>query len=155
MSFYIFILQSWEWPERCRCGSPGFTGWSGHSDVWVCRAARRGLAGKTPPTGSSQWTVCDHHPDCRRPPLPHPSTVEDTFIHIHADQRTRWLTAHEARNMNENIIQPKEIQPYSQVKFESVWSFECGTETVQMSLGCFGCPSEEILWKQKENIELL
>lgn len=76
---------------------PWFTGWSGHSDVWVCRATRHGLAGKTPPTGSSQWTVCDHHPDCRIPPLHHPSTAEDTHMHIHTDKRTRWLTAHEAQ----------------------------------------------------------
>lgn len=51
---------------------PLFTGWSGHSGAWACREAPHGLAGKTPPTGSGQWTACDHRPDCRTTPLHRP-----------------------------------------------------------------------------------
>ena len=39
---------------------------------------------------------------------------------------------------------------YSQVRSESVWLSACGTVTVQTSWGCFGCPSEETLWKQTQ-----
>lgn len=51
---------------------PLFTGWSGHSGAWACREEPHGLAGKTPPTGSGQWTACDHRPDCRTIPLHRP-----------------------------------------------------------------------------------
>lgn len=74
-----------------------FTGWSGHSGVWACRAAPHGLAGKTPPAESSQWTVCDHHPGCSASPLHHPPTV--SYTHTHATQTTRqlsWMTEADA-----------------------------------------------------------
>lgn len=95
ISFFFKAQEHWEClsrkaPElRCMWAlggllGPSFTGWSGHSGVWACRATPHGLAGKTPPTGSSQWTVCDHHPDCRIAPLHHPPTVK--YAHIHTQE---------------------------------------------------------------------
>lgn len=69
------------WDLSCLLG-PLFTGLSEHSDVWACMEAPHGLAGKNPPTGSSQWTVFDHHQDCKTTPLHRPPTVKHAHRHM-------------------------------------------------------------------------
>lgn len=150
----LFVRQGTDTPGVFVREGPLFTGWSGRSDVWLYRAARRGLAGKTPPTGSSQWSVFDHHPDCRAPPRRRPSKAEDA----HMGARKRWLTDCEFRwwleETCEKSVRPGLSEAYSQVRSESVWLSACGTVTVRTSLGCSGCPSGEKRWKQKEDLKL-
>ncbi len=149
ISFFFKAQEHWECLSRkapeLRCMralggllGPSFTGWSGHSGVWACRATRRGLAGKTPPTGSSQWTVCDHHPDCRIAPLHHPPTVKYAHIQTQDIGDLLWRDAEEiwevvlGRPMKRTHWHPNSGL-YSQVRSESVWFSACGTVTVQMS----------------------
>lgn len=176
ISFFFKAQKHWEclsrkasesrscWPS----GVPLFTGWSGNSDVWVCRATPHGLAGRTPPIGSGQWTAFCHHPDCTKPRLHHLSTVEDTHtrthmhihidIHTHKEKVTHWAGSPSSGGSFSKdewkTTWPNQSEVYLQVKSESVWFSACGTVTVQMSLGCFGCPSEETLWKGEEGFKI-
>lgn len=95
----VFLQKNQElrcmWDLSCLLG-PLFTGLSEHSDVWACMEAPHGLAGKNPPTGSSQWTVFDHHQDCKTTLLHRPPTMKHTHRHIqiHVEMNDTQKTGH-------------------------------------------------------------